>query len=1089
MKKTFLFIFLAIFMAGISSETLAQGTTSSAIYGSVIDNNGQPLPGATVLATHLPSGTTYGTSTRVNGDFNLPGLRVGGPYKIVVTFIGYTNLEMRDVHLELGLSTEFNFTLTEEALQLGDVTITADRDAIIRSDRTGTSTSISRENIATLPTISRRMEDLTRLTPQAGRRSSFGGIDNRMNNITIDGSYFNNSFGLGGLPGDRTGVAPISLDAIEQIQVNISPFDVRFGNFVGASINSVTRSGTNEFEGSVYYQYRNNDYVGDQAKEIAFNPGTFRFNQYGLRLGGPIIPNKLFFFVNFEDDKIIQPATTFIANQGGVPVGGNVTRVLARQLDSLSNFLRSNFGYETGPYEGYDFETPSTRFLMKLDYNLDPSNKISLRYTHLDSFTDVILSNSSSLGFGTRRTVTDALNFANSNYQIKENIRSVVGEWNSIISNTMSNNMIIGYTFNDESRASKGSFFPFVDILEGGSVYTSFGFEPFTPSNELRYKSFQFQNNLSIFLKKHNITVGVSVERYESENIFFPGSQSVYVYNSLSDFYRDAQGFIANPARDTSTVTLRRFQVRWSNIPGQDKPIQPLKVWYSGVYAQNQWQVLENLNVIAGLRLDVPIFENTGFRNAQLDTMFFRDEAGQRVQYQTDKLPDPSFLISPRVGINWDIFNDKAAQLRGGTGIFTGRPAYVWISNQIGNNGVMTGFERLDNTRRRPFNPDPNRYKPTNVTGAPASAYELALTDPDFKFVQMWRSNIGVDVKLPFDFVISAEYLYSRDVNGVYYINANLREANTAFNGIDNRPRWTGSNRINANIDNAIVLKNEDKGYYWSATLSLEKPFSNNWYFKSGYNYGEAKNTVDPGSIAFGSWNNNQHSGNPNNPGVGFSALSPGHRLFGMFTYRLNYFDFGSTALTLFVDGFTQGNASYTFAGDLNGDGGTSNDLIYIPRDASEMNFEQYSVTLSGVTTTFTAQQQIDAWEAFIKQDEYLSENRGKYAERNAAFLPMVFRADLSLVQEFAVNFMSKKNTLQFRIDILNFTNLVNNDWGVGDVFTTTQPLIARPTPADGKALYRLRNVGDKLISTTFQQSANIDDVYRIQVGIRYIFE
>ncbi len=1081
-----LFTVVLFLIASFVTDTYSQVVTSSSMSGIVTDSKGEALPGANIIAIHEPSGTQYGTSTRADGRYNINGMRVGGPYKITVSFVGYNNQITENIFLELGQNYRLDVSLSESAVQLGDITITAERDGIIRPDRTGTSTTIAKQTIETFPTISKRIEDLTKLTPQFGRGSSFAGMDNRFNNITVDGSYFNNSFGLAGLPGDRTGVAPISLDAIEQIQVNISPFDVRNGNFVGAGVNTVTKSGTNEFSGSVYYNLRNEAFVGKKAKDTEFKPGTFKFNQIGLRLGGPIIPNKLFFFVNFEDDNLTQPGTTFIARPDTLtPIGGNVTRVLKSDLDLLSAYLKEKFNYETGPYQGYDFETPSTRFLVRLDYNINDKNKVSLRYTHLDSFTDVLLSNSSSLGFGTRRSTIQALNFANSNYRILENIRSIVGEWNSILADNMTNNLIIGYTFNDESRDPVGKFFPFVDILSGGSVYTSFGFEPFTPNNELRYKSLQFQNNLSLYLAEHSLTFGLSIERYESENIFFPGSQSVYVYNSLADFYNDANGYLSNPNRDSSTVTLRRFQVRWSNIPGQEKPIQPLKVLYTGIYAQDQWQVLNNLNLIGGFRIDIPFFENTGYKNFEVDTMKFRDENGQIVNYSTEKMPDANILFSPRIGFNFDLFGDKTTQLRGGTGIFTGRPAYVWISNQVGNNGVLTGFERVENTKQRAFNPDPNKYKKP-ATGLPASSYELALTDPNFKFPQIWRSNIGVDQKLPFGFIGTVEFIYSKDVNGIYYINANQTEPNARFNGVDQRPRWTNASarKIYQKVDNAIVLKNQDIGYSYNITAALEKPFSDNLFAKFAYNYGIAKNTIDPGSIAFGSWNNNQHSGNANNPGLGYSVYSPGHRVIGAVSYKLDYFDFGATTFSLFLEGFTQGNASYTYAGDMNNDGGTSNDLIYIPKDKSEMYFEQY--TVSGVT--FTIDQQKDAWEAFINQDDYLSKNRGKYAERGAVFMPMVWRADLSIIQEFYTELLGKKNSLQFRLDILNFTNLLNKSWGVGDVFTTTQPLIFRSVDSEGKPVFRLRNIGDKLIDKTFQPSANVFDVYRIQFGIRYIF-
>ncbi len=1072
-----------------SCNLFAQGVTTAAIYGTIKDNAGNPMPGVNVMATHIPSGTKYGSTSRDNGDYNLPGLRVGGPYTITVSSVGFAVQEYTNLNLQLSQSLRQDFRLAEEAVQVGEVVVTAERNAILSAARTGAATSVTRETIELFPTISRRISDFTRLTPQAGANYTFAGQDNRLNNTTVDGSYFNNSFGLAGQPGDRTNVSPISLDAIEQVQINIAPFDVRQGNFVGAGVNSVTRSGTNEYSGSAYYQYRHAGLVGTKTRELLYKPSKFNFNQHGLRLGGPIIRDKMFFFINYEKELNIEPGTSYQANDGTQPVGGNITRVLAKDLDSLSKFLQTKFGYETGPWQGYDHEIPALKFLVKLDYNIDDHNKLSLRYNHLDSETDVLVSNSSSLGFGTRRTVSTGLNFRNSNYGIVENIRSVVGEWNSILSDKMANNLIVGYTYNDESRSSRGTMFPFVDVLSAGSVYTSFGFEPFTPNNELRYNSFQLQNNFTLYLGNHFLTFGASAERYESENIFFPGSQSVYVYNSLSDFYSDANGYLLNPARDTSLVTLRRFQVRWSNQPNMDKPIQPLKVFYAGVYAQDEWQTTKDLRLTLGLRLDIPFFGKTGFKNQEVDGFTFKDEDGNNVKYSTEKLPNANILFSPRIGVNWDVFGDRTTQLRGGTGIFTGRPAYVWISNQVGNNGVLTGFERLDNTRRRPFNPDINRYKPTNVTGTPASSYELAFTDPDFRFPQIWRTNIALDQKLPYDFTGTLEFLYDRDFNGIYYINANLAPADSFFLGVDNRPRWTtaASTKLISKIDNAIVLKNQNTGYYWNISGSLEKFFDEGYYTKIGYNYGVAKNTVDPGSIAFGSWNNNQHSGNPNNPGVGFSANSPGNRVFLALSYRKEYFSFGATTFSLFWEGRSLGNASYTFSGDMNNDGGTSNDLIYIHKDLSEMNFESYSIT-SPVTRTFTAAEQATAWNAYIEQDDYLSKNRGKYAERNAAFLPMIYRADLSIVQEVFADLFGKRNTLQFRADILNVGNLIDRNWGVGQRFVTTQPLIARGLDPGRKAIYRLREINGHLISKTFEQTATVLDTYRIQFGVRYIF-
>ena len=1080
---------VAMFALATARPVEAQVTTS-AIRGAVTDSAGKPIENVRIDAVHQPSGTRYSTGTRADGGFAIIGMRIGGPYQITASALGFRKETREIAALTLGVTSDVRFKLTSAAVQLQAITTQADPSAL-STTRTGAATSVTRQTIDALPTISRRIGDFTRLTPQASG-SSFAGQDNRLNNITVDGSYFNNSFGLGGQPGDRTGVAPISLDAIEQIQVNIAPFDVRQGNFTGAGVNTVTRSGTNQFNGSAYYFLRNQRYVGRQAGANAFNPGTFDFAQVGARLGGPLIKDKLFFFASYEEDKQTQPGILRTANPGGAAVTGNMTRVLQSDLTGLTTFLRDRFKYETGPYTGYDNETPSQRLLSRFDYNLNDKNKFSLRFTALNSNTDVNLSTSSSLGFG-RANNNTFLSFQNSNYQIQENIRSVVGEWNSLFGDRMANSFIIGYTSQDESRQSRGSIFPFVDILQDGTAYTSFGFEPFTPNNELRYKSFQIQNNLTVSRDKHEFTLGGSFEKYRSENVFFPGSQSSYVYNSLADFYTDANDYLANPNRTTSPVTLRRFQVRWANIPGQEKPIQPLEVMYGGIYLQDEYRASDNLRFTAGLRMDVPVFGETGFTNAQANGYTFRDENGNAVQYQTQKLPDANLLWSPRLGFNWDVTGDQKTQIRGGTGVFTGRPAYVWISNQIGNNGVLTGFESVDNVRNRPFNPNPNAYKPATVNGTPAAQYELALTDPTFKFPQIWRSNLAVDRRLFWGLNATAEFLYSKDVNGIYYIDANLAAPTGAFVGPDNRPRYSDTCpaaglqvRLNCNVQNAIVLKNQDVGSAWNAAFALERGFRNGFFAKAAYSYGMSRNTVDAGSIAGGSFTGNPMVRDANNPGVGISGTAAGHRYFVTASYERRYFGFGKTGVSFYFEGRNAGNTSYTFSGDLNGDGIANNELLYVPKDRAEMNFEAYTPTGGRL---FSVAEQQDAFEAFINQDSYLKSRRGQYAERGAVFLPMVYNADVSITQDIFANLGGQKNTLQLRFDILNFGNLLNDNWGQGLRVINNRPLVARGADANGRALYRMANLNPTtLLSKSFERTAGTGDVWRMQLGLRYLF-
>ena len=1080
------------------ARAAAQGVTTAAMSGVVKDASGSVVPGVTVTAIHVPSGSTYEAVSNSDGRYFIPGMRVGGPYTITAALTGFSNDARKDVMLSLGVTQTMEFTLKVAAVS-ETVSVVGQVDPVFSASRTGAATAITRDMLAVLPTVSGRMNDITRTTPQFGGGGSFAGQDNRLNNITVDGSYFNNSFGLGGQPGDRTGVAPISLEAIEQVQVSVAPYDVRQGNFVGAGINTVTRSGTNNYTASVYHRFRDQSYVGKEAKGLPFNPGTFNTKDTGVWAGGPVVRNRLFIFGSYEKQLDVRPLTTFVANQGGQAVGGNTTRVLASDLNTLSTFLQSKFSYATGPYEGINKNTPAKPFLIKTDLNLSQNHKFTFRFSRLDSSSDQIVSGSSSLGFGRGSNSTNFLSYQASNYSIMENYRSGIGELNSVVGSSMSNSLIVGYTTNDESRGDIGKLFPFVDILDGSGVgYTAFGSEPFTPNNELRYKTFQAQDNFTKFAAHHTFTIGASVEKYNSENVFFPGKQSAYVYNSLADFYTDANDYLANPNRTTSPVTLRRFQVRYNNIPGQEKPVQPLEVWYVGGYAQDEMHPRSNVTITFGVRVDVPKFSNTAFANANVDALTFRNQDGSPVKYQTGKLPDATPLWSPRVGFNWDVNKDQSMQVRGGTGIFTGKPAYVWISNQIGNTGVLTGFIQNDNTKANPFNPNPDAYKPATVTGAPAASVDLAETASDFKFPQVWRTNIAVDRRIGWGLVATGEFIYNRDVNGVAYFNANLPAAQSAFVGADNRPRWVGTscatataapcvtrlNNVAGNqITNAIVLSNQGVGKSWNAAFTLAKT-QGAFSFKTAYSYGVSKNTVDAGSIASGSWTGNPISNDPNNPALGYSGASPGHRLFLSTSYSREYFGFGSTSVGVYWEARTIGNTSYVFSGDMNGDTATGNDLIYIPKDTTEMNF----VTFTSGARTYTAADQAAAFETFIQQDSYLKNHRGQYAERGAVFLPFVNRMDLNFTQDLFTKIGGKRHSGQIRLDVQNFGNMLNHNWGVSQRLIQNQILTNAAADASGKVAYRLALVSGELLTKSLQSTTTSSDVYTLMLSFRYTF-
>ena len=981
------------------------------------------------------------------------------------------------------------------------MTVTAQSDTVFSSARTGAATAVNRETLATLPTVRGLISDFTRLTPQNSGTNSFGGQDNRMNNMTVNGAAFNNSFGLGGQPGDRTGVAPISMEAIEQVQVSIAPFDISQGNFVGASVDTVTRSGTNALRGSIYHRFRNDSFVGTEARGLAYAPGTFDTTQTGGWVGAPIVKNKVFVFGNFENEKDARPLYNARANNGGEPVGGNITRVLASDATNLSAFLKASFGYDTGSFDPATDNTPQKRGIMRGDYNLNNSNKISFNYVQLNSNSDNQLSSSTSAGIGRRRNATDAINYQNSNYQILENRKTSAGEWNSVLGTSMSNSLRVTYSSSDESRPQSSVLFPFVDILQGGTAYLSFGSEPFTPNNELRYQSWEAKNDFVKFGNKHELKVGGRIERYHSDNVFFNCcKQGAYVYNSLDDFYAAARESLANPNITTSSIVARNYQVRYMNIPGLDKPAQPLTALYGGLYAGDTWRPKSNVTVMAGLRFDVPSFENTAYDNPNADALTFRDETGAPVQYDSGAMPGKNILWSPRLGVNYDLKGDQKTQLRGGSGVFTGQPLYVWISNQLGNTGVLQGSFTTPNTTAFPFSTNVDKYKPTNVTGAGAASYELDVTDHDFRFPQVWRTNLAVDRRLPGGWTGTAEYIYNRDVNGIYYINANLPAAQANFTGADTRPRWVGTacgtgtasgcvNRVNNaagnQVTSTIVMKNQDIGRNWNIAFSASKPMYHGLTVRTAYSYGEAKNTIDPGSTAFASWSSNGSPGDPNNPGLGYSSASPGHRFFLSLGYSKRYFSMGATSIGMFWESRTIGNSSYVFAADSNGDG-ANGDLIYIPKNTSEMNFTD--IPASGSVRAFTAAEQAVAFDAYIQQDKYLSAHRGEYAQRGAVFLPFQHKMDLSLSQDVFKDIKGHRNAGQFRIDIQNFGNMLNSDWGVGQRLSRNNILASPGVDANGALNYRLQVVNGALISKSYESTAGLSDVYQFMLSFRYTF-
>ncbi len=1078
---------LSVFAIIITNLAMAQVTTSS-LSGKLTDDKQKGLANATIEAVHEPSGTKYRTLSQANGSYAIPGMRIGGPYTITISYVGKSTETYSDVYLQLATPTIVSSAMKDGNATLNEVVVTAagsKKGKLISVDKKGTSTNIGRRTLETMPTLSRSITDFTKLTPQA-KGTSFAGMDDRFNNLTIDGSIFNNSFGLQSLPGSQTNSTPISLDAIEEIQVSLSPYSVREAGFTGAGINAVTKSGTNTMHGSIFYNQRNEKLVGDNAAGAKVVIADFDVKQFGFRLGGPIIKNKLFYFVNAEAERRSDPGVAFKSNDNNGSTDANETRVLKSDLDALSTFLQTKFNYNPGVYEGYSLKTYSNKALGKIDWNINDVHKLSFRVNYLRSYRDVPVSNSG--GFNGRRDNLFAMNFSNNNYRINNDIYSAIAEINSNFSNRMSNNIIFGYTANRDYRSSESNIFPLVDILNGGRNYISFGYEPFTPNNRLNTNTLQFQDNLTLYRKKHTYSMGFNVESFKFYNAFTPTLYGQYAFKSLADFYTSANAFIANPNMATNPVQLQAYNLSYSTLPGGGVWAAETKARQVGFYAQDEFAPFKNFNITYGFRMDIPFFAQTGLRNDSVASYVFKDDQGNYLPLRTDKLPGAHPLFNPRIGFNWDVTGKKKTQIRGGIGVFSGRPAFVWVSNQMGNTGVQSGSIAATNTTAYAFSTNVGRHIPTTIT-TPAPSYNIAVTDKDFKFPQIVRGNIAIDQQLPWNLVASAEFMYSKFLHNVNYINANLREATATMKGADTRPVFgftSANNRINPKISDATVMNNTDGGYTGNLTFKLERPFRKNFSWMLAYNHGFAKDLISAGSIAFSSWSQNITVRGNNHPDLSYSNNDQRHRFVGNLNYRVEWLKDKSlgTTFTLFYEARSQTRVSYVVSGDLNGDQISGNDLLYVPNHAAEIYFTP--TTINGVT--YSAAQQQDAFWSFVNQDKYLSTRKGMYAERNGLLLGMVKRWDLSIAQDISRKIGSQKHSMQLRMDIFNIGNMLNKDNGVGDVINTNTPLTYVGLDANGYPLYRMTAVNNALDYKSTRKSGGLGDVWQMQLGLRYSF-
>ena len=1066
----------------------AQETTAE-IQGLITVGNAG-IAGANITAIHQPTGTKYVTTSRNDGRYNLSNLKIGGPYLLEVTYVGLKTEKQDDITLLLGQTFKANFAMRETSSTLKEVVVSSNKqDKIFNNARTGSQETFNRNQITSLPTISRSYKDIIKLTPTYNS-GSFGGQSSQLNNITIDGANFNNSFGLSGDIGGQTGQNAVSLDAIEQIQVNTSPFDVKNGGFVGGGVNSVSRSGTNTYSGSVYQYFKNKDWQGYDVNgapyTITVPKQDYSYDLKGFTASGAIIKNKLFLFVNGEQEATTTPGTTWSASTASNPANGTtISAANADSLNKLVDFLKSKYNYDPGAYQGYSYVSSSKRLTMKLDWNIDANNTFTFKYNYLKSASQIPPSNSGSVG--TRQASATALPFFGAGYEINNNANVFIAELNTKLSNRMNNKLQVGYTaLRDFRNALTSKEFPMVDILDGnGKPFTSFGYELYTYGNKLNTDVYQLNDNLSIYAGKHEISVGLQSSFKKYLNGFSPNYEGVYRFNSLNDFINSANGVGTKAAVYNLSYTLG----------GGAFPLVGPKDFEAGVYAQDKYRATDKLTITYGIRLDYSKFYNTFLYNPVVDTLtrFY-----QGIHANTGAAPNLAVQVSPRIGFNYDAYGDQTLQIRGGAGLFQGAPPFVWISNQASNSG-MALFGSFSNTNTNVFNPDVNAYRPAATAGL-SSSYSINVTDPNYKFPQVFKSTLAADKKLGNGWTVTVEGTYTKQFNASVFENIAL--PNTGLVKLsDGRWRFpytstyplggkqmggtTAATANNPTIGNAIYMTNSSAGYAWTGTLQIQK-VTKNFIFTAAYTRQEAKDAAVSGSTAATMWGTKATSDNPNDFVIGNSNNYMPHRIIGSVVYHKDFIKDQTTSIGMVYEGSPNYATSYTVQGDVNGDGQTSNDLMFVPANSSQIKL----INASGDTRS-----QTELWnqlDAFISNNPYLFSRRGQFAERNAYILPWTHKLDLNFTQDVRFTVGKNKHTLRFTADIYNFTNLLNKDWGVYYVPTTTTPLVFQKIDTDGKTpvyTFPYMDAVNKIPYTrAYKPSPSLGSRYQIQLGVRYLF-
>lgn len=1098
--------FLVVVMLLITVTMSAQVTTAS-MSGKVTAQD-EPIIGATIVAIHEPSGTRYGTVTNVSGQFNLQGMRTGGPYKVEISYVGYQSAIYKGIDLALGENYVLNVSLKESSELLDEVVITASKDSNMKSDRAGAITNVNREAIAAIPTVSRSMNDIMRLSPQSSVTANgfaVGGGNFRQSYVTVDGAAFNNSFGIGAnLPG---GGSPISLDALEQISVSVTPYDVRQSGFTGGAINAVTRSGDNEFKANVYTYLNNQNLKGSHVDDYSLVRSKSQYYTYGASLGGAIIKNKLFFFVNgeYEDNVTAGPTAKARTSADQEWNTGDYYRPMASDMDQISEFM-SKQGYNLGRYGDYFVSTPAYKLMARIDWNINDNHKINVRFTR--SHTKDSNSPSTSVSpmtaskiypgvesegvkAGNGRGSRYALTFENSRYYKDKNFTSVAGEWNSKWMGGKLNNVLRAtYSFQDEPRSYEGKDMPTVDILKDGALYASFGPDIFTVGNLAQTKTTVITDELLWSTGIHNFTGGLQFEMTDAVNGYMQAGNGYYVYSSMDDFFAGGKpaafGITHSNSKDLSHFKAKMRYTQYS------------------AYIQDQMNISENFKLTAGIRFEMPKYPSL---DNNFNAAFNKLEFADGVHYSTDQLPSSRISVSPRIGFNWDITGERKYVLRGGTGIFVGRLPFVWLVSTVGNSGVgqtTTFYNNLAEAQSRGINqPDyhnnvrdilndlyPSGFNPQE----PAVPTTPTIIDKDLKMPSTWKTSLALDIKLPGDIDFTLEGIYNRDINPAVVTDKSYKEPTETIELSPYDIRKQYGEKWNPN--SVYLIENAgNKAYYYSISAQLTKQFSCGLNMSFAYTHSHAKSyTEGLGDQVTSSYKTGTYSVNGiNDHELGYGSYVAPDRIIATIGYRKEYGKHFASAISLIYDGSQIGYSgswsytrySYTFDKNVIGDGYGANSLIYIPASREELNDWNFTASTykeNGKSVEYSADAQRNDFWAFINQDSYLKKHKGEYAKRGGGIMPWRHQFDLKFMQDFYVKVGGKRNTLQFGVDIENVGNLLNHKWGLYKQLNSTSIL----NYSNGAYHFNTNN-GERLTSS-FRNYQSFSSTYSVQFSLRYIF-